>query len=80
VVYGVTLQRLGRRGGHGIAVVFVDAPDSKTARARARRSGEQRYGCVVVLADQPVPGAAPPRVTDEHHNAINVLEPRIRRG
>jgi hypothetical protein len=54
VVYGVTIQTLDRPGGNGITMVFVDAADPDSARARARHLAQTRYGCEVV-ADHPVP-------------------------
>ncbi len=57
MVHRVTLQRLGRSGAPGIAIIDVDAPDSQTARAEARRLGEARYGSVGVLVDHSAPDA-----------------------
>ncbi|MGZ4688647.1 MAG: hypothetical protein ACXVJW_14190 [Acidimicrobiia bacterium] len=66
MVYGVTVQTLGRAAGNGMTMVFVEATDPLTAEARARRIAQGRYGCEV-LADHPVPcpGFSPTPDTQE---------------
>jgi hypothetical protein len=64
MVYGVTIQTLGRTDGDGITMVFIEATEPAVARAQALRIGQDRYQCVV-LADHPVPcpGFAPTPTT-----------------
>jgi hypothetical protein len=60
MIYGVTIQTLGRPEGNGITMLFIEANDPAAAEVRARRVAERRFGCDV-LVDHPVdcPGFAP---------------------
>ncbi len=53
MLYGVTVQTLGRHDGDGIAVVFVDTNDPLSAEVEAPTIATERYLCEVIV-DHPV--------------------------
>ena len=54
MVYGVTVQTLGRAAGNGMTMLFVEATDPLTAEARVLRIA-QRATDARSSSDHPVP-------------------------
>lgn len=57
MTYAVTIQTLGRIGGNGVTVLMVEADDPVAAEVLARRTAEERFGCLVI-ADNAMPWPA----------------------